>query len=156
MCKSNKDNVATLDQLLQKKNVQLINKVANWQEAVRISLKPLEKGGFVDECYAENIIKDVYEVGPYFVLTDKIALIHGRPEKGAITQQLAITVLKKPVFFLDSTSPVRILFALAAENADSHIEAIKLLATFCMDESNVDKLLELENVDDIYKHLMEV
>ena len=45
MCKSNKDNVATLDQLLQKKNVQLINKVANWQEAVRISLKPLEKGG---------------------------------------------------------------------------------------------------------------
>ena len=39
--------------------------------------------------YAKGIIDITNEMGPYYVLTDDVALIHGRPETGVLKKQLA-------------------------------------------------------------------
>ena len=86
-------------QMLQKENIQILDQVADWQEAVRVSVEPLVRTGFVEPRYADGIIANALELGPYFVLTDDVALLHGRPEQGVIEKQLAVTVVHKSVDF---------------------------------------------------------
>ena len=66
--------------LLKQENVQIIDQVSDWKEAIRQSVAPLEKGGYVQSCYKEEIIKNADELGPYFVISEKIAIPHARPE----------------------------------------------------------------------------
>ena len=47
--------------LLKQENVQIYNKDTDWEEAIRISVKPLEDGGFVTPAYKEEIEKTLTE-----------------------------------------------------------------------------------------------
>lgn len=143
-----------LKTLLKEENVRVEERVDTWQDAIYLSLESLEKGGWVEKRYAKNIIKDTQELGPYYVLAENVALIHARPEEGAIKQQLAVTVLKNPIHFSDDGFGVRILFALSAEDSHSHIEAIKLIASICMEESRIQQIIEAKNAHDVYELLM--
>lgn len=149
------EGTATIEDLLKPENVQIVDGVEDWCEAIRISLAPLERGGFVEARYAENVIADTLRLGPYYVLTDEIALIHARPEEGALKKQLAVTLLRHPVSFDGESESVCVLFALAAEDPNSHIEAIRLLASFCMDEEKVKRLIDCTSSEEIYRLLMD-
>jgi PTS system ascorbate-specific IIA component len=148
------EGTPTMKDLLKRENVQIVDSVADWRDAVKVSLAPLERGGFVEPRYADNVIARTLEVGPYYVLTDDIALIHARPEEGAIKKQIAVTLLRTPVWFSDDFPAVSILFALAAEDSDSHIEAIKVIATICMEDEQVQALKSCKTEDEIYRFLV--
>ena len=90
-------------------------------------------------------------MGPYYVLTEDVALIHGRPEDGCIKGQLAVTVLKKPVKFTEDSFDVRLLVALAAEDSNSHIEAMQVLAGIFMDEDKIAQIVASDDADEIYQ-----
>lgn len=135
-------------------NIQIIDSADTWEDAVRVSLKPLVDGGYAEPRYAENVIADIKDVGPYVVLTDDIALIHARPEEGAIKTQMGLTLLRNPVHFEGSDSDVTLLFALAAQDSTSHVDAIRVLASFCMDESKVEQLKSCTTPEKIFNLLM--
>lgn len=141
--------------LLRPENVRVIDQVDSWEDAIRVACDPLVEGGYAERCYAENIIKDTHELGPYYVLAEDVALIHARPEEGAIKRQMAVTVVHEPVFFSEDGLPVRILFALAAEDANSHIDAIRMLANVCMSEAKVNEIAECTDPHQIYRMLIE-
>lgn len=135
-------------------NIQIKDSVDTWEDAVRVSLKPLVDGGYAEPRYAENVIAGIKNVGPYVVLTDDIALIHARPEEGAIKTQMGLTLLRNPVHFEGSDSDVMLLFALAAQDSTSHVDAIRVLASFCMDESKVEQLKSCSTPEEIFNLLM--
>ena len=87
-------------------NVRILDRVEDWQQAIHVSLEPLICGGYVEPRYADEIIRSTEEIGPYYVLTEDIALIHGRPEQGVIRKQLAVTVVREPVRFSEDCFPV--------------------------------------------------
>ena len=64
-------------------NIQIKDSVDTWEDAVRVSLKPLVDGGYAEPRYAENVIADIKNVGPYVVLTGDIALIPAGEGGGA-------------------------------------------------------------------------
>lgn len=141
-------------EMLKKENVQITENVQDWKEAINLSLAPLIKGGYVKQCYADNIIKSTEEMGPYYVLTEDIALIHGRPEEGVIEKQLAITLLREPVVFAEDSYPVRLLVALAANDSNSHIDAMRVLASIFMDEDKIQEIVESETPEQVYDFLL--
>lgn len=145
----------SITDLLKPENIQVFERADSWQDAIRLSLATLERNGYVEPRYADNIIKDTLKLGPYYVLTEDIALVHARPEEGAIKKQLAVTLIHEPVIFSEDTFPVRILFALAAEDNTSHIEAIQLLASFCMDEERVAAVIRCTRPEEIYAILIQ-
>lgn len=147
---------ASVTDLLRPENIQVVDSVANWEDAIRISLKPLIEGGYAEPRYADNIIADTRELGPYYVLTEDVALIHARPEEGAIKKQMAVTLVHRPVTFPEGSFPVRLLFALSAEDSHSHIEVIKMLASICMEEFRVEDLATCETPEEIYRLLTAV
>ncbi|MDY2777053.1 MAG: PTS sugar transporter subunit IIA [Collinsella sp.] len=134
-----------ISEMLKLENVRIVEKVGSWEDAIRLAVSPLEEGGFVEARYADEIIRATNEMGPYYVLTEDIALIHGRPEDGVIEGQLAVTVLREPIVFADDTFPVRLLVALAAENANSHIDTMRVLATIFMDEARISQIVEMDD-----------
>lgn len=143
-----------ITEMLKRENVRLADSVDSWQDAIKLAITPLSEGGYVEERYADEIIRATNEMGPYYVLTEDVALIHGRPEDGCIKGQLAVTVLKKPVKFSEDSFDVRLLVALAAEDSNSHIEAMQVLAGIFMDEDKIAQIVASDDADEIYQEFM--
>lgn len=143
-----------ITEMLKRENVRLADSVDSWQDAIKLAIAPLSEGGYVEDRYADEIIRATNEMGPYYVLTEDVALIHGRPEDGCIKGQLAVTVLKRPVKFSEDSFDVRLLVALAAEDSNSHIEAMQVLAGIFMDEDKIAQIVALDDADEIYQEFM--
>lgn len=140
-----------ISEMLKPENVRIVESVDTWQDAIRVSVQPLEEGGYVEARYADEIIRATNEMGPYYVLTDDVALVHGRPEDGTIIGQLAVTLLRQPIRFSEDSYDVRLLVALAAEDADSHIDTMRALATIFMDESKIAAIVDMANSNEVYR-----
>ena len=88
-----------LSDLLDPSLVQLNVEAADWKDAIYKATQPMVDGGKVTEGYVADIIKGKEELGPYFVLTEHVALPHARPECGALESAIGIVTLKTPVEF---------------------------------------------------------
>lgn len=144
-----------INEMLKPENVRIAESVATWQDAIRLAIAPLREGGFVEPRYEDEIIRATNEMGPYYVLTEDVALIHGRPEDGCIKGQMAVTVLKQPIKFSEDSFDVRLLVALAAEDSNSHIEAMQVLAGIFMDEEKIAQIVALDDTAQIYQAFMD-
>ena len=142
--------MAGMEDMLKRENVQIVEKVSDWEESVHVAVQPLVDQGFVKTDYIDGIISNAKEFGPYFVICPDLALLHARPEQGVIKQQLAVTVLREPVRFKEEGPDVRLLVTLAAEDADSHIEVMRSLAVMFSDPANITKIAEAKDADEVY------
>lgn len=140
--------------MLKPENVQILDHVDNWKEAITVSLQSLVEQGYVTEEYGKSIIQITKEMGPYYVLTENVALIHGRPESGVLEKQLAVTVLRNPIQFSEDGYPVRLLVALAATDAESHLAVMQTLAELFMSEDAINELIEAKDAKQVYEYLL--
>lgn len=138
--------------MLNIKNITIIEQVQDWREAIRVSLQGLVKGGYVEERYIDSVIQSTIHYGAYYILCNEVALIHGRPEDGVKNKQVAITLLKNPVSFLeDGEYSVRLLVALAATDSNSHLDIMKVLVDILSDKNKMEKMLNTNTVDELYR-----
>lgn len=137
--------------MLKSENVKIIDSVQDWRDAVKVSLKELVDGGYVEERYIDNVIESTLHYGPYYVITENVALIHGRPEEGVKKKQLAVTLLRKPVRFSEDSYPVRLLIALAATDSNSHVDVMRVLASVFMDESKINEMVSAKTKEQLYQ-----
>lgn len=140
-----------IEDMLKRENIRILDKADTWEEAIHVSLKPLVDGGYVKTSYIDNVIESTHKMGPYYVLTKDIAFIHGRPDSGVLKKQLAVTLLKEPILFSETTNPVRLLIALAATDSETHLDTMRVLATIFMDEERIDKIVRAKSEDEIYQ-----
>ena len=85
--------------MLKLENIKILPGVKDWKEAIYTAVKPLVDGGYCEARYSDEIIKNTEKLGPYYVLCENVALVHGSTEQGVIKRQIAITLLKEPVKF---------------------------------------------------------
>ena len=130
-----------LSDLLSEGLVQLCVEAADWKEAIYKATKPMVDAQLVTEGYVEDIIRGKEELGPYFVLTEHVALPHARPECGALESGIGIVTLKTPVEFgSEANDPVKYLFPLAAKDSDAHLSALQSLVELLGDPDFFDQL----------------
>ena len=60
--------------MLKEENVQIVERVDNWKEAITVSLQSLLDQGYVTEEYGKSIIQITEEMGPYYVLTENVCI----------------------------------------------------------------------------------
>ena len=126
--------MSQIKDMLKLENVQVVDSARDWEDAVRIAVTPLVKGGYVEERYIDGIIDNAHELGPYFVLVPNLALLHARPEQGVIKKQLALTILRKGVVFKEG-------------------QVMRELATLLADPKNIEALAQSQNADEAYCHM---
>ena len=138
--------------LVKLENVQICEKANDWREAIKISVQPLEQGGYVKSCYKDGIIENVEKLGPYIMIADEIAMPHARPEQGAIETQIGITLFREGVRFDGKETTARLFVTLAAKDSDSHVDALVIISELLSDDETVEEILEASDVQTLYRY----
>ena len=131
--------------------IQFVDKANSWEEAIRLSSRPLIDQEFIQESYLDAMIDGVNEFGPYMILADGVAMPHARPENGAIKTGFSFLKLKEGVLFPNTEIPVTLFFTLSASDADSHIEAIMKLASILGDDDTLEQLTQITSKEEFLK-----
>jgi PTS system ascorbate-specific IIA component len=146
-----------LDKIIEKNHYLFLDKVDSWEEAIRMSCKPLENDGTVETSYAELIIECVNKYGPYIVLFPNYAMPHSTENaEGVHDTAISFMKLEEPVSF-EAGNPEKdasVFFTLASVNKDQHVENMEGLFDMLTNEDLLEELLTVKTVEDL-KHLAE-
>lgn len=133
-------------------NIQVIENVENWEEAIKIAAKPLIENNKIKKGYVDSIIANIKELGPYIILAPGIAMPHARPDETVLESSVSLLKINKGVSFSEDTDDVYLMFVLAAKDNTSHIEIIEQLTQLLSDDDKIEALKEaktLEKVENI-------
>lgn len=131
-------------------NIQIVNSVSDWKQAIRLSAQPLLAKETITEEYVEAIFKSHQELGPYYVLAPGLAMPHARPEQGAIKNGLSLLHIKQGVSFnADENDPIYVVIMLCALSGDEHINMITALAEIFSDDERLSALLKASTLETI-------
>ena len=126
----------------------------DWRAATRVAGELLVASGRTTPAYTQDIIQMLEELGPYQVIAPGIALVHARPSEAVLTTGLSLAVLEHPVEFgSKANDPVRLVFGLAAQHHDSHIEVLAEIANKLSNERFVNSLLTIHSESDFHRLL---
>ena len=142
----------SLKDLVKKELIQQLDKVNDWQTAVRIASKPLLEQGYIEESYVEAIISSVNEIGPYIVLAPKVAVPHASPDAGVHRLGISLLQLKEPVNFGledDEDKNVQLIFVLATVDSTAHLKALQQLALILDDDEVIENLIKAEMPEEL-------
>lgn len=141
-------------QLLSKNNIQIVEEVSNWQEAIKVAANPLIENRIIEEVYVDAMIRHVEKNGPYIIIAPEVALPHAKPEEGANGVGISMLVLKKPVFFSsESRHQVKVMFVLSSIDQVTHLRAMSELTALLSAGHNLEKLKRCTSVEEIWSIL---
>ena len=135
--------------MINKEHIQIVNRVKDWREAIRVGSEPLLQDKIINSNYIEQMIRNVEKMGDYIVVAEGIALPHARPEDGANSSAIAILKLKEKVRFSEGKE-VNTIMVLASSSGENHLVTLKLIANTLSNKDNYNRLIEAESIEDIY------
>lgn len=143
-----------LKEFVENKHYIFVNKVENWEEAIKIGCQPIIEDGTVEASYAQQIIECVKKYGPYIVLMPNIAMPHSQEDAlGVHKTTISFMKVEEPVHFdeMDSEKDARLFFTLASCNHEEHLENMMKLSEMLMNEALIADLLEAKSAEDLLK-----
>ncbi|SHJ76082.1 BglG family transcription antiterminator [Paramaledivibacter caminithermalis] len=144
------DKKPMLKELLRTDYIKFIDKVDNWEEAIKIASEPLLANEHIEKQYVDAMIDSVREMGPYIVIAPKIAIPHSRPENGVKKIGMSFLGIKNGVSFSEEEKHrVYIMIVLAAIDNETHLKALAQLSSLLSDEKNIEELINANSVDTV-------
>lgn len=141
------DTAIRLLDLLNERTIRLGLSAEDWRHAVRLAGQLLLETGSITPGYIDAMVKVVEEYGPYMVVAPGIALAHARPEDGVKRACMSLVRLTSPVEFgSEANDPVDLVVAFGAVDKETHLQALRELATFLGKEEAVTALRRCSNV----------
>lgn len=143
-----------LKKFINDKHFIFVEKAKDWEDAIKLSCKPLIDDKSVDEEYVDELIENVKKHGFYIVIAPGIALPHAQ-EGSKYIHKTGISFMKlgEPVHFdeNDKDSYADLFFTLASCDSEKHLENMANLSELLSDENLVDKLHKIKSEDDLKK-----
>ena len=102
----------------------------------------------------EQMIDALHKFGPYIVVIPGIALAHAEAGETVLEEVLlSMITLKEPVVFgHESNDPVSIVFVIASNTRDKHLEVLMDMSKHLMKKEFIQLLNESEDVEDILQY----
>ena len=138
-----------LKQLLEN-NIQVVESIDNWEEAIEYASKPLLEKKTIEDRYVRSMIDNIHELGAYVVLMPRIAMPHSRPENGVNVTSMSLLKLNRGVSFSKDKEDINLIFILAAGDNTSHMDAIIGLTDLLEDEKKIEEIISAVNSETIY------
>lgn len=145
-------NPKSFSSILKYDCIRLIDEPLGWKDAVRESAALLEKRGFIEKTYTDNMIEFMEEKGFYAVSDDSFALLHGKGVEGINCTSLSLLVNRCPVCFGDKS--VRVILCLASRDAKEHIPAVVTLMRMVKTTPLIHDLLQCDSEAAIYQTIL--
>ena len=123
---------------------------SSWKDAICYAGSLLEKAGYIEHQYTEDMISLVETLGAYIVVMPGVALAHARPQGHVTKNSIAIITLKEGINFgHEANDPVRVVFAIAAVDDDEHLKLFQSVANYLIEDSSLERILNAEKIDDL-------
>lgn len=140
-----------------REKVVIVDKIENWENAIKLAVKPLLLDNSITENYVRAMVNNVKKFGAYIVINDVLALAHSRPEDGVNRNCLSLLKINEGVVFDEALgSRVYLIFVLGAVNNSSHMDILLKLMEIIDNESLIKKLTEAVSINEITELLEEV
>ena len=131
-----------------KNNINVVDEVSCWQEAIKVAAAPLKEKGFIKEEYISAMVDNVVKNGPYIVIMPGIAMPHSRPEHGVLKTGVSLLKLSKSVKFPEDKN-VELIIVLAANDSETHLQLISGLTDLLMEEESMEKLFLAKSKEEV-------
>jgi PTS system mannitol-specific IIA component len=131
-----------------KNNINVVDEVSCWQEAIKVAAAPLKEKGFIKEEYISAMVENVVKNGPYIVIMPGIAMPHSRPEHGVLKTGVSLLKLSKSVKFPEDKD-VELIIVLAANDSEMHLQLISGLTNLLMEEESMEKLFLAKSKEEV-------
>ncbi|MCL1928606.1 MAG: PTS sugar transporter subunit IIA [Treponema sp.] len=141
-----------LGEIIKNNRVQFVEKVENWEDAIRQSCKLLIDDGTISPEYADEIIAAINEMGPYIVLMPGFALPHAmKNSENAHGTAIAFMKLAEPVSFNKDNheKDASVFFTLAARDSEEHLKNMRKLWKMLTDEELCADLLKVSSAEEL-------
>ncbi|WP_338652561.1 BglG family transcription antiterminator [Sporosarcina psychrophila] len=139
-----------LKDLLIEENIQFMDEIENWKDAIKKAAEPLLVNDSITNQYIDVMIENVETMGPYIIIGEQIAIPHARPEFGVKKLGMSLLKLKKSAHLLNSeANQVEIFICLAAIDNQTHLKALAQLTKLLSDPIKLQYLKEAETKQDI-------
>lgn len=139
-----------LPDFLNEKTIQIVENIADWEEAIKVAANPLLIQGAIEPSYIDAMIENIKTFGPFVLIGPEVAIPHARPEMGVNKVGMSLLKLDQPVYFLNNERyPVRLLFCIAAIDNITHLKALSQLTTLLNEEINLKRLKESKSIEEM-------
>lgn len=109
----------------------------SFEEAIDICAGPLLKDNIITTDYVEGI-KAMIDEECYFVLVDKIAFAHCRPELGSLVLGLGVLILNEEVKC--ANKDVKVILLMSGVNNENHLRLLQRISLSLKDGKDKDLL----------------
>ncbi|MEI2467532.1 BglG family transcription antiterminator [Niallia taxi] len=142
----------SLASLLPVEHIQLLEAATDWKNSIKLAAEPLLAGGFIKKDYIKSMIWNIEKMGPYIVISPKVAIPHARPEDGVNKLSMSLLKLTKEVpFSKENKHQIQLIIILAAIDGETHLKAISQLSRMFSDSDNVRKILAANTAKEIFE-----
>jgi len=131
-----------LKDILTPSHIQVIQRVSDWKNALKVASAPLLNEGIITVDYIAAMIANVEYYGPYIVIAPYLALGHALPNEGVNSLGVSVLKLQEDVYFEDR--PVSVVIILAPVDKRSHLGIMKDIVDLFNDEEFVSQLADCD------------
>lgn len=139
-----------LKEIIEKNRYSFHKGFDNWEDAVKVSCKPLIDEGAIETEYVDSIIASIKKFGPYIVIAPNICIPHAQEGKGVNETAVCFMRTEEPVHFSDDPEQdARLFFVLASTDNERHMQNLVSMVGLIEDQSIVEKLINSKSIEDL-------
>ena len=131
-----------------------MEKVGNWEEAIRKSGEILVRNKISNKKYVEEMIRTIRKFGAYIVIEEGIAIPHAPISENVFKTGIGLLVVKERVYFLNGKG-ANIFMSFAAEDRTGHEIILKDLFELITKHNFIEKISKIRKYDELEKYFGE-
>lgn len=126
----------------------------DWHDLNRKVGQILVEAGLAEPRYVEGMITNIEKNGPYLVIAPGVALLHARPDEGALANGIVMATIKTPVTSGHSSNdPVWLALGLTATGDLDHVNLLRDIALMLAQEGALEGLRQAATEDEFILRL---
>ena len=133
-------------------NIQIVDGVDDWKEAIEIAAVPLLGKDVIMQEYVDGIIDSYENNKPPIVFGSDILVPHGYP--GEYTKEVGMSFVRINEGIVFGEAKVNFVVLLSVTDKKKHLKAILQLLNLAENKTDIQMLMKAGNVDDIRNILL--
>ena len=137
--------------MLNKNNVQFVDKVKDWKEAITKAGNILEKNEIIRHDYINEMIKMIEKHGAYIIIEEGIAIPHAPISENVLKTGISLLVVKEKVLFPNGKG-ANIFLSFATTNKTEHLGILNDLFELITKYNFIEKISKITKYEELEEY----
>ena len=140
-----------LKEMLNRNNVQFVDKVKDWKEAITKAGEILKKNNIIRHDYIEEMVKLIEKHGAYIVIEEGMAIPHAPISENVLKAGISLLVVKEKVLFPNGKG-ANIFLSFATTNNTEHLGILNDLFELITKYNFIEKISKITDYEELEEY----